>query len=223
VAFLRSLAGEVLGTYVPLGRGRVYALAGAGPLTNGDLANADNGVLAADLLAAAGASAVISFDQFHHAGSGGEAGSLAWLGTPWGIAILLGTLVVFALLLARGRMFGPRIPIYAGTEPSSAEFTAAVAAMLRRADARRQTLERLLRATREALARQVSIRNNIAPKTTVVEMQRAPSLAESLRGATGGAATVHDDRSMAQAAAELHRLAHPPLRPAPGSATPGRK
>ncbi|GAC1332659.1 MAG: hypothetical protein NVSMB17_12060 [Candidatus Dormibacteria bacterium] len=224
VAYLRSLAGEVLGIYSPIGQGRVYALAGSGPLSNGDLANADNGVLAADLLAAAGASAEVSFDQFHHAGAGGEGSSMAWLGTPWGFAILLEVLVAFALLLAHARVFGPRVPIYPGADPSSAEFTSAVGAMMRRAGARRQTVARLLTATRSALAAQSGIRAGADPEQFEAALaQRSPALAEALRTASTRAAAVHDEGSMAEVAAELHRLAHPPLRPAPGNATPGRK
>lgn len=224
VAILRSRSGDVVGVAAPFGRGHLFALAGSGPLTNGDLANADNGVLAADLVAAAGGSAEVSFDDFHHGGGGGGNGSLSWMGTPWGLAILLVVLVAFFLLLLRGRVFGPRIPLRAAADPSSAEFTSAVGAMLRRARARQQTVSRLLAATRSALALQAGIRAGGDPEHLEAALrQRSPALADELSAATARAAAVRDEKSLAEAAANLHRLARPPLKPAPRADTPRRR
>ena len=223
VVILRSRTDGVVGIEAPLGRGHYFALAASGPLTNGDLANADNGILAADLLAAAGTTAEVSFDQFHHAGGGGG-GTLAWMSTPWGISMLLVVIFGLVLLMMRGRVFGPQVPLQPAGDPSSAEFTAAVGAMLRRARARQQTVGGLLAATRAALAHQAGIRGGVDPASFEAALrQRAPTLADELHAVTARAAAVHDEKSMAEVAAELHRLARPPLRPAPGTATNRRK
>lgn len=212
--FLRSaITDGVVGIEGPLGRGHFFAMATPTPLDNGGLASADdNGRLAADLLAAAGPTTRVIFDQYHHAGGAGEASSLAWIGTPWGFAIVLEILLVFGLLMLSGRAFGPRIPLQPRADPSSAEFTSAVGAMLRRARARRQTVGRLLYATRVALAEQVGIRGGFDPgRLEAILRRRSSALADALTHATSSAEAVDDERSLAQAAAELHRLAHPAL------------
>ena len=224
VAILRSQSDNVVGIAEARGRGHVFILASSGPLTNGDIANADNGVLAADLLAAAGPTAQVSFDQFHHGGGAGQNSSLSWLATPWGIAILLEILFAFTLLLVRGRVFGPQVPLVPTSDPSSAEFTSAVGAMLARARARQQTIGRLLAATRAALAQQAGIRVGTDPEHLEAALKgRSPAMAEALRSASARAAGVHDDRTLAEAAAELHRLARPPLRPAAGTDSQRRR
>ncbi|MEA2684285.1 MAG: hypothetical protein QOK05_2613 [Chloroflexota bacterium] len=214
VMFLRSaITDGVVGIEGPLGLGHYIALATPTLLDNGGLASADdNGRLAADLADAAGPSGQVIFDQYHHAGGAGESGSLAWIGSPWGFAIVLEILLVFGLLMLAGRAFGPRIPLRPQTDPSSAEFTSAVGAMLRRARARRQTVGRLLYATRVALAEQVGIRGGFDPqRLDEVLRRRSPGLADALAHATARAQVVDDERSLAQAAAELHQLAHPAL------------
>jgi hypothetical protein len=225
VALLRSPGHDVVAVAGPLGRGHFFALASADPLTNGHLANADNGALAADLLTAAGTAAEVSFDQFHHGGGAGQESSLAWMTTPWGLAILAVVLVTLGLLVARGRAFGPRLPLRPERDPSSAEFTAAVGAMLRRARAQGPTIERLLQATRSALARQAGIREGADDERLEAALaQRSPALAEALRRAVASARSVHDEGSLAASAAELHRLARPPLTArAPRPANPRRK
>jgi hypothetical protein len=213
VAFLRAVADDqVVGLEAARGTGHFFALASSTVLDNQTIAVDDNGRLGGDLLAAAGPSAPVTFDQYHHLGGSGGTSSLAWLTTPWGLAILLEVLLVFGLLAIGGRAFGPRIPLHPAADPSSAEFTSAVGAMLRRARARPQTIARLLTATRAALAEQVGLRDTAAPERLEgVLRRRSPGLADALGHATASAATVNDERSLAQAAAELHRLAHPAL------------
>jgi hypothetical protein len=211
--FLRSgITDAVVGIEGPLGSGHYFALATATPFENGNLGSDDNGRLGADLLAAAGPAALVTFDQYHHAGGAGESSSLAWIATPWGFAIFLEILLVFGLLALSGRAFGPRIPLRPRADPSSSEFTSAVGRMLRRAGARRETVGRLLYATRTALSEQVGIRAASDPERLAgLVRRRSPGLADALDHATASASAVNDDSSLAQAAAELHRLAHPAL------------
>jgi hypothetical protein len=213
VAFLRANGDHrPVGIEGPLGRGHFFAFASASVFDNQTIGVDDNGALAADLLASAGPAAPAIFDQYHHAGGAGESSSLGWLFTSWGFAILLEVLLVFGLLALSGRAFGPRIPLRPVGDPSSAEFTSAVGAMLRRAHARQQTMARLMAATRAALAEQVGIRHGADPeRLESVLRQRWPALADALGVASSRAAAVHDERSLAQAAAELHDLAHPAL------------
>ncbi|HEV1998257.1 MAG TPA: hypothetical protein VGR61_09035, partial [Candidatus Dormibacteraeota bacterium] len=172
--------------------------------------NQDDGALAADFIAAAGPRAEISFDQFHHGGGAGQTSSLGWIGTPWGFAIVLEVVLVFLLLTLRGRAFGPLIPLRPAADPSSAEFTSAVAAMLQRARASGPTVARLMATTRAALAEQVGIRGSSDALEDVLK-QRSPTLADALGQAAAKAGAVQDDRTLAEAAAELHRLARPAL------------
>jgi hypothetical protein len=226
VAFLRNDGDHrPVGIEGPLGRGHFFAFASTTVFDNQTIGIDDNGRLAADLLASAGPSAPVIFDQYHHAGGAGESSSLDWLLTSWGFAILLEVLLVFGLLALSGRAFGPRIPLRPAADPSSAEFTSAVGAMLRRARARQQTVARLLAATRAALAEQVGIRHGADPERLEgVLRQRWPALADALNAATSRAAAVHDERSLAQAAGDLHDLAHPALGDrAPNTNTTRRK
>jgi Domain of unknown function (DUF4350) len=208
--YLRASNSEIAGLEGSIGRGHFFALASTYPLNNQLLDNQDDGALAADFIAAAGPGAAIAFDQFHHGGGGGQTSSLAWIGTPWGLAIVLEVLLVFVLLAIRGRGFGPMIPLRPVADPSSAEFTSAVGAMLRRARASRPTVARLLLTTRSALAGRVGIRGGSGALDEVLK-ERAPALADALASATARAAAVQDDGSLAEAAAELHRLARPAL------------
>jgi len=212
--YLRAPRNEVAGIQGSLGRGHFFALASTFPLSNRLIDNQDDGALAADFIAASGPGAAISFDQFHHGGGAGQSSSLAWIATPWGLAIVLEVLFVFVLLLLRGRVFGPVIPLRPNADPSSAEFTNAVGAMLRRAGASRPTVAALLATTRTALAERVGIRGSNDALEGVLR-QRAPGLADALSEAANKADAVHDDKTLAEAAAEMHRLARPSLLDAP--------
>lgn len=212
--FLRAPRNEIAGVEGSLGRGHFFALASTNPLSNQLLDNQDDAALAADFIAAAGPGVAISFDQFHHGGGAGQSSSLAWIATPWGLAIVLEVVLVFFLLTLRGRAFGPLIPLRPPADPSSAEFTRAVGAMLRRARASRPTVARLMATTRVALAEQVGIRGNPDALEEVLE-QRSPTLADALGQASARVGAVEDDRTLAEAAAELHRLARPLLGEAP--------
>lgn len=209
---LSAITAAVVGIEGPLGSGHYFALATATPFENGNLGSDDNGRLGSDLLAAAGPSATVTFDQYHHAGGAGESSSLAWIATPWGLAIFLEILLVFGLLALRGRVFGPRIPLRRRADPSSSEYISAVGAMLQRARARRETIGRLIYATRAALSERVGIRGGSDPEHLAATLRRRTTqMADALDHATALASAVHDERSLARAAAELHHLAHPGL------------
>ncbi|MFN2464683.1 MAG: DUF4350 domain-containing protein [Candidatus Dormibacteria bacterium] len=217
VVLLRSTPDErIVGIQGSLGGGRYFALASTTLLDNETIGLDGNWRLAGDLLAAAGPAAPVLFDQYHHAGGAGEGSSLGWLLTPWGLSILLEVVLVFALLALGGRAFGPRVPLQPAVDPASSEFTTAVGAMLRRAGARRQTIDRLVLATRAAVAAQTGLRQAAdAGQVERALRQRWPALADALQRAVGRAGTVEDERSLAVAAEALHRLAHPALGPAP--------
>jgi hypothetical protein len=209
--FLRT-AKEPAGIEGHYGKGRYYAIASSLLFSNRMLGVEDNGRLAAELLAAGGPGGAVIFDQFHHGGGAGQSSSLAWIATPWGLAIVLEVLLVFSLLAIRGRAFGPLIPLRAPTDPASTEFTSAVGALLRRARANRQAAGRLLAATRAAVGEQVGVRGGmLGDRLETVLRHRSPALAGDLERATAAADAVVDDPSFARAAADLHRLAHPPM------------
>ena len=220
--YLRGTGAEIAGIEGSIGSGRFYALASTSPLSNELIDTEDDGALAADFVVAAGPGAAVTFDQFHHGGGAGQTSSLAWVATPWGLAIVLEVLLVFGLLTMRGRAFGPLIPLRPAGDPSSAEFTSAVAAMLRRARATRPTITRLLATTRAALAEQVGIRGSSDALDAVLK-ERSPTLADALAQASLKADAVTDDKTLAGAAADLHRLARPALGETPPKPTTRRR
>jgi hypothetical protein len=151
VPLVRNGMGDVLGLRMVVGAGQLIALTDPLVLCNSYLKLADNGRFAADLIAMAPNGAAVVFDEYHHGQvAGGSPPAIAWVATPWGAALALTVLIVFAGLALRGRAFGPPIPLQTRAERSSAEYAAAVGSLLHRTGARKVTLESLLAATRRA-------------------------------------------------------------------------
>jgi hypothetical protein len=131
--------------------------------------------------------------------------------TPWGIALLAMVLIVFVGVALRGRAFGPRIPLRAREDRSTAEYAVAVGSLLHRTGARRVTLEALLSATRRAVAERVGLGGDIpSDRLNATIAQRAPSAAEALaraeRELEGASAS---EANVLNLARRLHDLAYP--------------
>lgn len=105
---IASVDGVPLAVELPVGRGRIVAIADPGMASNGLLRRSDNAVWLVSL-AAGWSPGKVLFDEYHH-GFGLKRGTTelmrAFLMTPWGWSFLQVILAGLLLLLAAGRRFG---------------------------------------------------------------------------------------------------------------------
>jgi hypothetical protein len=210
VPLLRNEAGDVLGVRQEVGRGQLVAVTDPLILCNGYLGKPDNGRFAADLMAMTPAGGRVWFDEFHHGAAATASPETAWMTTPWGLALLATVVIVFVGLALRGRAFGPRIPLRAREDRSTAEYAVAVGSLLHRTGARRVTLEALLSATRRAVAQRVGLGDVPSDRLNATIAQRLPAAAEELARAErelGWAST--SEVEVLKMARRLHDLAYP--------------
>jgi hypothetical protein len=214
VPLLRNPAGDVLALRQDVGHGQLVALADPLILCNGYLGKPDNGRLAADLLAMTPAGGQVWFDEFHHGAAATASPETAWMTTPWGMALVAMVVIVFAGLALRGRAFGPRIPLRAREDRSSAEYAVAVGSLLHRTGARRVTLEALLSATRRAVAQRVGLGGDVpSDRLNATIQQRAPEAAAALARAEGELeAASGSEGQVLELARRLHDVAYPSLK-----------
>jgi hypothetical protein len=129
---------EALAVEIPVGQGRIVAIADPGMLSNGALRRSDNAVWLVSL-AAGWATGKILFDEYHH-GFGDKRSTAeltrAFLITPWGWCALqiaaAGLLYAFAYRRRFGRISEPFMP----DRTSSLELVEARAGLLQTAAAR---------------------------------------------------------------------------------------
>ena len=211
VPLLRGARGAVLGLTMAIGRGRVVALSDPLVLCNAYLGQADNGRLAADLLALSPASGAVLFDEYHHGAMASSGPSGAWTTTAWGAGLLWAVLVLTAGLAIRGRAFGPRLSLTRATDRSSAEYATAVGALLRRAGARSVTLQTLDSASRRLCGERLGLSGETGTATFLDTMRRrAPALAGELAEVEAGlGAASSSDTALLEVAHRLHLLAFP--------------
>jgi hypothetical protein len=214
VPLLRNDAGDVLSLRQDVGRGQLVALTDPLILCNGNLGKPDNGRFAADLMAMTPAGGRVWFDEFHHGAAASASPETAWMTTPWGIALLAMVVIVFVGIALRGRAFGPRIPLRAREDRSTAEYAVAVGSLLHRSGARRVTLEALLSATRRAVAQRVGLGGDVpGDRLNAIVEQRAPAVAAELARAERelDVATTNEVEAL-KMARRLHDLAYPSLK-----------
>ena len=133
---------------VPIGHGRLIAVADSRLLSNDNLGRSENSVFLANLLAHyARPGASVLFDEYHHGNVAGDPNGSLWevLGRPLQLAliqILLASLCLFFLL---GSRFGPPVPLTHNLTRTSADYVVSVASLYRRAEASGTALETLYR------------------------------------------------------------------------------
>lgn len=111
-----------------VGRGRVALLADTSPLTNELLTQADNAALGL-ALAGPASRAVVFAESFH--GAGGASG-LSAIPDAWLAALGIAAFACAALMIARGRRFGPPEPDERELAPARVAYVEAVGALLGR-------------------------------------------------------------------------------------------
>ncbi len=212
VPLLRNARGDVLAVRIAVGSGQLIALTDPLVLCNGYLRLADNGRFAADLIALTPNGGQVLFDEFHHGQiAGGVSPETAWILTPWGAALVLAVIIIFAGLAMRGRAFGPPIPLGRRADRSGAEYAAAVGSLLHRSGARRLTLETLLSATRRSVAERVGLgRDTPSGQLLDTIAQRSPVVAAELSRAEAALpAAAASEAAVLEMARRLHDLAYP--------------
>jgi uncharacterized protein DUF4350 len=210
VTLLRTRNGYSAGFVQRVGDGRVVVLGDPLVLCNRNLEHADNAILLADLLAATGPGATVTFDEYHHGLTVSDFAPQAWLTTPWGAALLWLLAAVFFGLLLRGRRFGPLVERPAEAARSDAEWSVAVGQLLRRSSARAVTLGLLAHATERAVAAQNGLPMQPRESFWNALWVRAPDVARELAEVEDSLpAAAVGERQLLRAARRLHRIAHP--------------
>ena len=133
---------------VPVGRGRLIAIADSGLFSNENLGKSENSVLLANLLAHyARSGAPILFDEYHHGDAAGDPNGSLWdvFGRPLQLALIQLFLASICLLFLLGGRFGPPVPLNRAVARNSAEYVVSVASLYRRAEASGTALETLYR------------------------------------------------------------------------------
>ena len=133
---------------IPVGKGRLIAVADAGLFSNAGLARSENAVFLADLLAHYGRpGGPILFDEYHHGDVADNPGGSVWeaLGQPLQLALIQVFLAGLCLMVLLGGRFGPPVPTGRDMARSSADYVASLASLYRRAEASGTALETLYR------------------------------------------------------------------------------
>ncbi len=136
-----------LALLIPVGKGRLIAVADGAVFSNSQLSRSENAVFLADLLAHyAAPGGRILFDEYHH-GDAADAGGSVWedLGRPLQLALIQLCFAALALLVLLSVRFGPPVPPVRLLARSSADYVGSLASLYRRAGASQTALETLYR------------------------------------------------------------------------------
>lgn len=210
VPITRASDGSVTAYLQRIGSGTAVVMADPLVLCNGSLDQRDNGRLLADLLAMAGPSARVGFDEYHHGLIVSDFAPQAWVTTPWGAALLWLLVAIFVGLFLRGRRFGPVIERPAEAPRSDVEWSVAVGELLRRSSARSVTLGLLATATERAVASRTGLPVQPREQFWNALWMRAPQIATELADAEHGLfQSATSENGLLVAARRLHHIAHP--------------
>ncbi len=164
-----ALFGDSAGPFalsIPVGHGRLIAIADSEFASNANLPRAENAAFLADILASdARPGAAVLFDEYHHGdvALSGDGGLWAALGRPLQLALIQGALALAVLIGVLAVRFGAPIPLGQGTSRTTTEYVTSLANLYRRAQAANAALETLYRqflrdlASRLALAPDVNL------------------------------------------------------------------
>ncbi len=132
---------------IPVGRGRLIAVADGALLSNSQLPRSENAVFLANLLAHYGQpGGRVLFDEYHHGDVSGADGSV-WedLGRPLQLALIQLCFAALGLIALLAVRFGPPVPLVRSVARSSADYVSSLASLYRRAGASQTALETLYR------------------------------------------------------------------------------
>ena len=147
IALFGDSAGP-LAVVIPVGKGRLIAVADGALLSNAAFPKAENSQFLANLLAHyARPGGRVLFDEYHHGDVvSGDSGSV-WesLGRPLQLAVIQFGLAILALSVLLAGRFGPPVPLGPAMTRTSADYVASLASLYRRAQASGTALETLYR------------------------------------------------------------------------------
>ncbi len=147
IALFGDSAGP-LALAIPVGKGRLIAVADGTLFSNNTLPQSENAQFLANLLAHyAPPGGRVLFDEYHHGDvTSGDSGSV-WetLGRPLQLAVIQVCLAVAALAILLAVRFGPPVPLGPSANRTSAEYVTSLANLYRRAQASGTVLETLYR------------------------------------------------------------------------------
>ncbi len=132
---------------IPVGSGRLIAIADDGLFSNSQLPRSENAVFLANLLTHYGhPGGRVLFDEYHH-GDVSSTESSVWgnLGTPLQLALIQLFFAALGLGVLLAVRFGPPVPLVRGAARSSSDYVTSLASLYRRAGASRAALETLYR------------------------------------------------------------------------------
>lgn len=133
---------------IPVGHGRLVAIADSKLFSNDSLGKSENSVFLANLLAHYSRQGEpVRFDEYHHGDSAGDPSGSLWdaLGRPLQLALIQILLASIGLLFLLGARFGPPVPLNRNMARTSADYVISVASLYRRAEASSTALETLYR------------------------------------------------------------------------------
>jgi hypothetical protein len=172
----------LLAALIKRGKGEIIVLSDPALLSNRLLANADNSVLAADLLAPRGG--LVSFDEYYH-GLAVRGNPLYLLTRPGFAAVAAAILLVIAMLAWRAAVFlGPPLADVHRSRRDIQEYIRAMAAFFTRGPGHRRFLAREVR---DGVLHEICEQLNLPPHTANVEViasalaRRSPQKADVLR------------------------------------------
>ncbi len=170
-----------------IGRGRVFYLATPAWFANGQLDRADNAIFVLNLLTAHRGSGRVLFDEYHLGNLG--AGSLAaWLWQPpWRFVVVWLLLAgLLAAVRCATRLGPPRLGGDGAPRRPAAEFIAALAALHRRAGARREIARMWYDDTRRRLCRLAGSPQDLPDQRLVERLRHAGHDAAAIEAMLAG-------------------------------------
>ncbi len=133
---------------IPVGKGRLVAVADSTLFSNSNLPRSENAMFLANILAHySRPGGRVLFDEYHHGEVDGGTGDTVWttLGRPLQLALIqLGLAAVALLVLLSGR-FGPPVPLGRQAARTSSDYVLSLASLYRRAEAAPTALDTLYR------------------------------------------------------------------------------
>lgn len=181
-SLFRDTVGLRIAEY-PIHTGSLVLLSDSSFLANESLGQADNAVLAVNLIAHAlhNASApTLLFDEYHFAYDGQHRGmgilSTLLVTTPAGWAVLCLALAGILLLLYKGRQFGPRRDLVTETRRSKMDYIEAVGATYCAAQAQDLTLRIIYQNVKQKLACHVGLPVTTANNVLAAALARETSM-----------------------------------------------